>query len=163
MSKKKEPNVLSPFETQFIDIWFNMGFNGRLSYKQLKPNVLNSTADAESSRILASEKAIDYIELKHAHIKMKQEIKLEVLINQLNEIMLTQDTEEIERGGDGEIIRRKTKTNNSARIQAMNLLSKIGGFDSPKRLDITTNGESINNITWNETKTYPTKEIDDNA
>ena len=74
MSKKKNNNELTPFETQFIDIWFNMNFNGRLAYKQLKPNVANTTADAEASRILNTEKAKDYIEKKQIEISIKEDI-----------------------------------------------------------------------------------------
>lgn len=161
MAKKKDiqSDELSPFEIQFIDVWFNYNFNGRLAYKQLRPNVLESTADTEASKILNLPKAQTYIELKKEQIRQREDIKLEFLVNQLQSIILTEDTEEIERDGSGQITKRRTKSNNSARIQAMNLLSKIAGFDAPKKVDITTNGESINKITWVENKQYKDNEL----
>jgi hypothetical protein len=138
MAKKKDiqsdptSDVLTAFETQFVDIWFNMGFNGRLAYKQLKPNVLSTTADTEASKLLSLPKIQDYIELKKEQLRMKEEIKLDFLVHQLTGIVLTEDTEEIERDGQGNILKTRTKTNNTARIQAMNLLSKLGGLETKK-------------------------------
>jgi hypothetical protein len=63
---------------------------------------------------------------------MKEEIKLDFLVHQLTGIVLTEDTEEIERDGQGNILKTRTKTNNTARIQAMNLLSKLGGLETKK-------------------------------
>lgn len=144
MSKKQQPKTLTPFEIQFIDVWFNMGFNGRLAYKHLKPHVLNTTADAEASRILGKEKAIDYIELKREQIRLKEEIKLDFIVGQLTSIALDESTEEVLRDANGVIINRKTKSNNSARIQAIQQLIKIAGLDAPKKIDITTAGEKLN-------------------
>ena len=53
MAKKKiQEDKITPFQSQFVDIWFNMNFNGKLAYKQLKPTVTNETAEVEASMIL---------------------------------------------------------------------------------------------------------------
>lgn len=46
-------------------------------------------------------------------------------------------------------------THNS--IKAIEVISKMLGFNEKEKLDITTNGENINKITWIEEKTYPNK------
>lgn len=50
--------------------------------------------------------------------------------------------------------------NNTVAIKAIEVINKMLGYYETKKIDVTTNGESINQITWVETKTY--KEDDTN-
>lgn len=137
MSKKKELNKLTPFEEQFIEVWFRMNFNGRLAYKQLKPDVTNNTADAEASRILSTEKAKNAIEMKREHIRMKEEVELGWLIDQLKAIILDVKAEQIERDKDGRIT---SKPDRKSALTAIQQLSKIGGFEAPKKQEVKITG-----------------------
>ncbi len=155
MAKKKDiqTDVSLKLETEYqkwVDVYFNFNFNGKLTSKQLKPHLTMGSAEVDAARMLGNARVQEIIELKREQIRQRENIKLDFLIHQLTSIVLTEDTQEIERDANNEIIRSKTKSNNSARIQAMNLLSKIAGFET-KKVDITSGGEKI---TWNETKTY---------
>lgn len=139
--KKEEEDKLTPFQQQFIDIWFRMNFNGRLAYKQLKPHVTNETADAEASRILSTEKAKDYIELKKEQIRIKEEVELSWIVSQLKNIVYDINTQDITRfDNEG---RPLNKTDHRAKIEAIKTLAKITGLEAPSKMDVTSNGQSI--------------------
>ena len=144
---KNKEDILTPFQQQFIDIWFNLSFNGRLAYKQLRPNVSNTSADEMASAIIAQEKVKNYIELKREQIRLKEEIKLDWVVSELKNIVLDVKGEQIERDPQTNRILSRPQTKDA--IAALALLSKIAGFET-KKLDVTTNGKDIfNEITVN--------------
>jgi hypothetical protein len=147
---KADPNIITDFEKTFIQIYINMNFNGRLAYKQLKPLVTTESADALASKLLSSVRVKDYLALKLEQIRIKEEIKLEFIVGELTSIVYDVKLENTERDGDGRIT---SKPDRRSAIQALQLLSKIAGFET-KKVDITSKGESINPITWIEKKTY---------
>lgn len=140
-NKEKEDDKLTTFQQQFIDIWFRMNFNGRLAYKQLKPHVTNETADAEASRILSTEKAKDYIELKKEHIRIKEEVELSWIVSQLKSIVEDITSQDITRFDDEG--RPLNKTDHRAKIEAIKTLAKIAGLEAPIKQDITSNGQTL--------------------
>ena len=140
-NKEKEDDKLTTFQQQFIDIWFRMNFNGRLAYKQLKPHVTNETADAEASRILSTEKAKDYIELKKEQIRIKEEVELSWIVSQLKSIVEDITTQDITRFDDEG--RPLNKTDHRAKIEAIKTLAKIAGLEAPIKQDITSNGQTL--------------------
>ena len=81
VTNKKEE--ITPFQRQFVDIWFNFSFNGKMAYKQLKPNVTNETAEVEASKLLRNGKIKDYIQLKRDELN-KINFKENINIDKLN-------------------------------------------------------------------------------
>jgi hypothetical protein len=134
---------LTPFEKQFVDIWFNMNFKGRLAYKQLKPDVTNESADTRAALILSLQKVKDYIELKQEQIRLKEEVKLDFLVNELKNIVYDINTEDVRAVDEnGRVL---NKPDYKAKIAAIQTLAKLAGLDNhQKKIDITTNGESLN-------------------
>ena len=156
--KKENPDVLTDFEKRFVDTYFNFNFNGRLAYKSLKPETTNESADALASKLLSSVKVKNFIEEKQAHISMQEDIQLSWVVKELKSIIYDVKQEETERDpATGRLI---AKPDRKSALAALAQLSKIAGFET-KKVDVTTNGESINQITWNETKSYPTEQPKD--
>ena len=84
-----------------------------------------------------------YIELRKEEIRKSEEIELSYIISNLKSIILTESVEEVERDGSGNITKTRTKSNNSARNQALALLTKIGGFEAAKKVDVNANVTSV--------------------
>jgi hypothetical protein len=137
MAKKKQEDKITPFQEQFVDIWFNMQFNGKLAFKQLKPNVTNETAEVEASKLLRLPKVQDYIELKKEQIRVKQEITLDFIVNGLKSIIYDVMQEEVERDDNGRIT---SKPDRKSALAAYQQLTKIAGFEAPKKQDISLSG-----------------------
>jgi hypothetical protein len=138
MAKKKiQEDKITPFQSQFVDIWFNMNFNGKLAYKQLKPTVTNETAEVEASKLLRLPKVQDYIELKREQIRLKQEVTLEFIVNGLKSIIFDVMQEEVERDQDGRIT---SKPDRKSALAAYQQLTKIAGFEAPKKQEVSLTG-----------------------
>ena len=138
MAKKKiQEDKLTPFQEQFVDIWFNMNFNGKLAYKQLKPNVSTETAEVEASKLLRLPKVQDYIELKREQIRIKQEITLDFIVSGLKSIIYDVMQEEVERDQDGRIT---SKPDRKSALAAYQQLTKIAGFEAPKKQEVSLTG-----------------------
>jgi hypothetical protein len=140
--KKEEDNKLTPFQEQFVNIWFKH-FNGRLAYKQLKPHVKNETADVEASKLLSLPKVNDAIELKREQIRIQEEVELSWIIKELKKIVYDINTNDFTTfDAEGKAL---NKTDHRAKIEAIKTLAKIGGLDNhQQKVDITTNGASLN-------------------
>lgn len=141
IQKNPESKELTEFEKQFCDIWFRIR-NGRLAYKQLKPHVKDNTADTESSKILSYAKVKTYIENKEVEMQLKEEVELSWIVKELKNIVYdinTQDMTVFDAEG-----RALNKTDHRAKIEAIKTLAKITGLEAPKKLDVTSNGESLN-------------------
>lgn len=141
IQKKPESKELTEFERQFADIWFRIR-NGRLAYKQLKPHVKDTTADTEASKILGYAKVKTYIENKEVEMQLKEQVELSWIIKELKNIVYdinTQDMTVFDAEG-----RALNKTDHRAKIEAIKTIAKITGLEAPKKVDVTTNGESLN-------------------
>lgn len=144
MAKKKEDNnKITPFEEQFVDTWFRMNFNAKLAYKSLKPNVSAATAETEGPAILRKPQIQELIEMKREHIRIKSEVELGWVVQQLKNIVYdinSNDHTVFDAEG-----RPLNKTDHRAKIEAIKTLAKIAGLDNhQQKVDITTNGESLN-------------------
>lgn len=139
MAKKKNDEITEA-QKRFVDTYINFGCNGRLAYKSLHPDVTNESAEVLASKILSNIKVKDYLEMKQAQIRMREEVKLDFLIGELQRIVLQSEVEEIERDSQGQIIKTKSKTNNPSKIQAMALLAKLGGHEATKKIDMKIDG-----------------------
>lgn len=160
MAKKKEETKITAFEEQFVDTWFRMNFNAKLAYKQLKPNVSSATAETEGPALLRKPQVQEYVELKREQIRINEQVELSWIVKELKNIVYdinTNDHTVFDQDG-----KPLNKTDHRAKIEAIKTLAKIAGLEQPKKLDITTNGESINQIVWKEEKTYEAnKKTDD--
>jgi hypothetical protein len=143
MTKKKNEEKITPFEQQFVDTWFRMGFNAKLAYKQLKPNVSMATAETEGPAILRKPQIQDYVELKKEQIRLKEEVELSWVISQLKNIVYDINTNDHTVFDDeGRAI---NKTDNRTKIEAIKTLIKVAGLDNhQQKIDVTTNGQSLN-------------------
>ena len=83
-SPKKDE--LTDFEKQFADIWFRIR-NGRVSYKRLKPEVKDTTADTEACKLLSLPKIKNYLEEKEIELRLKEEVELSWVVTQLKNIV----------------------------------------------------------------------------
>lgn len=139
-SPKKDE--LTDFEKQFADIWFRIR-NGRVSYKRLKPEVKDTTADTEACKLLSLPKIKNYLEEKEIELRLKEEVELSWVVTQLKNIVYDINTNDhTVFDDDGKAL---NKTDHRAKIEAIKTLAKIAGLDNhQQKLDITTNGESFN-------------------
>jgi hypothetical protein len=141
-TKKKEDDKITPFEQQFVDVWFRMNFNAKLAYKSLKPNVSMSTAETEGPAILRKPQIQEYIEMKKEHIRLKEEVELGWIIKELKDIVFDINANDHTAfDAEGKPL---NKTDHRAKIEAIKTLAKITGLEAPKKVDVTTNGESLN-------------------
>ncbi len=127
MSKqKKNKDTLNEFEINFLNIWFNNGFNATEAYLLAKPGVQYNTAKTEGNKLLTK----PYIELeiikRKLAIQSKSEIKLEDMVSKLKNLMY-------------ECIEDSDRTN---LLKTIDTLNKMAGFYQQK-IDITTQGEKI--------------------
>lgn len=157
---KPNSNELTDFEKNFCDLWFRIR-NGRLAYKHLKPNVKDTTADTEASKLLGLTKVKNYLEKKEIELRLKEEVELSWVIKQLKDIVYDINiNDHTTFDSDGKAI---NKTDHRAKIEAIKTLAKIAGLDNhQQKIDVTTNGSPINQITWVEKKNYSTPETNQN-
>jgi len=138
--KKEKTNEITPFQQQFIDIWFNNNFNGKLAYKKLKPDVTSETATVEASKILTLPNVQDYIDDKRTNIAIQEDIQLSWVVKELKSIVFDVKQEETERDpATGRLI---AKPDRKSALAALSQLSRIAGFET-KKVDITSGGEKI--------------------
>ena len=150
-ASKEDPDKINDWEKRFIEAYFEFNFNGRLAYLHLKPDVTDKSADVLAHKLLALPRVKNYIENKQAHIAIQEDIKLSWVVKELKSIVEEVKLEITERDpATGRVISRPDRQSS---LKALAQLSKIAGFET-RKMDITTNGESINKITWNETKSY---------
>ena len=138
---KKETIKKEITNERWVDAYFNHNFNGRLTSKSLYPDLTLESAEVHASRMLGNDKVKELIAIKHEEIRIKQEITLEFIVNGLKRIIYDVMQEEIERDENGKIT---SKPDRKSALAAYQQLTKIGGFESAKKVDVTTNGESLN-------------------
>ncbi len=121
---------LRTWEIQVIDEWFANGFQNRLAYLKIKPNVSIETADVEASRLLSHPKSKVYIELKKEEARKRSEVTLDYLVDNLKKIVSDVAIEETERTKDGRLICKPDRVN---MIKAIDLLSKLTGYQDTRK------------------------------
>ena len=156
MAKKKEETLIKEEEymVRWTDTYFNCNFNGRITSKFLKPHLSLESAEVDAARMLGKDRIKELIAIKQQHIRIKEEISLAWIVSELKEIITDVKSQSDERDATGKLIAR---ADTKSRLAAIAQLSKIAGFET-KKIDVTTNGESINKITWIEQKTYDKEE-----
>jgi hypothetical protein len=132
----KVDEVISQADKEFVDLWFANGFNGRLAYKSLHPKVSNETAEVSASRLLSKDKVQDYIDTKRETIRKSEEIKLSYIIEELYGVINTSKG-----SGSGE---DRVAPDSRSLLQALQQLTKIAGFDAPKKIDQTITVKDFN-------------------
>ena len=145
MAKKKEIESLpklSAFESNFINVYFTLGFNGNKAYKMLRPEVSDATSRSESSKLLAKPHIQHAIEVENLRIKNEQDIDLGFLVKALKGVVYDVQQEFTERDANGRIT---TKPDRANLIKAVDTLAKLGGLYTQK-VDMTTQGEKINTV-----------------
>lgn len=130
---------------QFIEEYMANGMNGTQAYLSTYPNATDDTARANATKLLAKTHIKAEIERLQAETSKELNITKESLLKHLNDIL--------------ESTKDDPKNKHNA-IKSIEVLNKMLGFNEPNKTDITTNGESINQITWIEQKTYKDKEND---
>ena len=83
------------------------------------------------------------IAMKKEELRLKEEVKLEFLISELTSIIFDVKQEGIERDDNGRIT---SKPDRNSALKALDMLAKLGGYYQQK-IDMTTNGENINQFT----------------
>lgn len=117
MSKTKpNKNEISELEGNFLNIWFNNGFNGTGAYRLAKPGCKESTARTESAKILAKPNIQHEIEVRKLAIRNKEDIKLSYIVSKLRTVV-----EDCVADNDRHHL-----------IKALDMLSKLGGFYTQK-------------------------------
>lgn len=157
MKKKKETLIKEEeYMIRWVDTYFNTNFNGRMTSKFLKPHLSLESCEVDAARMLGKDRVKELIAIKQEQIRMNENVELAWLIKELKDIVYDVNQEDIERDQDGKII---NKPDRRSKLDAIKTLAKISGLDNhQQKLDITTNGENINQITWIEKKNYPSTE-----
>jgi hypothetical protein len=164
-AKKEDKELLKKQELyyqQWVDTYFNNSFNGRITSKMLKPHLSLESAEVDAARMLGNDSIQELIELKKAQIKIKEDIKLEWIVKELKDVVFEiKQQEPVEYDAEGRVINKK---NYKDLLGAINQLIKISGYDNhQQKIDVTTNGENINQIVWKEEKTYTENEANKKA
>jgi hypothetical protein len=125
----------------WVDVYFKFNKNGRLTSKQIKPHLTMGSAEVDAARMLGNVRVKELIEMKHAHIKMKEEIELSWIIENLNKVIIDCSLEQVERDDAGKITSKPDRAN---LIKAVDLLAKISGAYAPTKTEVS--GEINNKI-----------------
>ena len=125
----------------FVLKYLENGKNGTQAYRAIYPNVkTDESAAVNATKLLKNAKVREMIDIEQAKTAEKMLIKREDIINKILRIVDTNET-----------------TSPSIALKGIEMINKMFGFDAPIKTDITTNGQSINQITWIEEKTYKDK------
>lgn len=149
--QKKTIEEINEFEDKFLSIYMQNGFNGTGAYILAKPNVSYDAARTEASKLLKKEHIQKELEIRKLALRNKENIELSFLVQNLKSVIYDVMQEETERDDNGRIISKPDRQN---LLKSIDILAKLGGHYTQK-VDVTTNGENINTITWVEQKTYP--------
>jgi len=141
---EKDEYGLTGFERQFVDLLFKNNFNGLLTYRTLKPELTQNSAAVESSRLLKNPNIQYYIDVKKEQIRKNEEIELSWLVKELKNIVYEINTEDHLTFDDkGKALNKPDYRN---KIEAIKTLAKLAGYEQPKKIDITTDGQAFNEI-----------------
>jgi phage terminase small subunit len=151
--QKKIIEEINDFEDKFLSIYMQNGFNATGAYVLAKPNVSYDAARTEASKLIQKPHIQKELEIRKLALRNKENIELSFLVQNLKTVIYDCMQENTERDQDGRITSKPDRQN---LIKSIDILAKLGGHYTNK-IDVTTNGENINQITWVEQKTYPNK------
>ncbi len=140
MARPKKEDTLKKqelYQEQWVDTYFNTNFNGRMTSKFLKPHLSLESAEQDAARMLGNDRIKDLIAIKQEHIRIKQDVSLEFIVNGLKSIIFDVMQEEVERDDNGRIT---SKPDRKSALAAYQQLTKIAGFDAPKKIDVKLSG-----------------------
>lgn len=130
-------------ELQFIDLYFLYGFNATKAYQMIRPEISESSARQEASRLLKRPEVKEMIVEKELDIRRRSAIELDYLVEALKKVVDDVKVEKTERDKNGRFISHPDRAN---LVKAVDTLAKLGGFYTQK-MDLTTGGDKINTIT----------------
>jgi hypothetical protein len=139
-AKKEDKEQLKKqelYQQQWVDTYFNTNLNGRMTSKFLKPHLTLDAAEVDAARMLGNARVKELIEIKQEHIRIKQDVSLEFIVNGLKRIIMDVSEEMIERDDNGRIT---SKPDRKSALAAYQQLTKIAGFEAPKKQDISISG-----------------------
>lgn len=151
--QKKTIDEINDVEDKFLSIYMQNGFNATGAYVLAKPNVSYDAARVEASKLIQKPHVQKELEIRKMTLRNKENIELSFLVQNLKSVIYDVMSETVERDDNG---RRTYTPDRNSLIKSIDLLAKLGGHYINK-VDVTTNGENINQITWVEQKTYPNK------
>jgi hypothetical protein len=135
--KELELKKIELYQEQWVDTYFNTNFNGRMTSKFLKPHLTLESAEQDAARMLGNDRIKELIAIKQEQIRIKQEITLDFIVNGLKNIIYDVAQESIERDDNGRII---SKPDRKSALAAYQQLTKIAGFEAPKKQEVILNG-----------------------
>ncbi len=146
MAKTKENNKEKlikeeEYMIRWVDTYFNTNFNGRMTSKFLKPHLSLDSCEVDAARMLGKDRVKELIAIKREQIRIQENVELSWVIKELQNIVFDVNQEDIERDDNGRIT---SKPDRRSKIEAIKTIAKICGFEAPNKLDVTTNGESLN-------------------
>jgi hypothetical protein len=140
MARPKKEDTLKKqelYQEQWVDTYFNTNFNGRMTSKFLKPHLSLESAEQDAARMVGNDRIKDLIAIKQEQIRIKQDVSLEFIVNGLKSIIFDVMQEEVERDDNGRIT---SKPDRKSALAAYQQLTKIAGFDAPKKIDVKLSG-----------------------
>ena len=139
-AKKEDKEQLKKqeiYQEQWVDTYFNTNLNGRMTSKFLKPHLTLDAAEVDAARMLGNARVKELIEIKQEHIRIKQEVSLEFIVNGLKSIIFDVMQEDVERDDNGRIT---SKPDRKSALAAYQQLTKIAGFEAPKKQEVAITG-----------------------
>lgn len=103
-----------------------------------------ASAEQDAKRMLGNDRVKELIEIKREHIRIKENVTLDFIVSELKNIIIDVKQQEIER--DPQSGRITSKPEYRASLEAIKQLSTLMGYNAPKKVDITTNGNDINTV-----------------
>ena len=126
-------------DVRWVDIFFNTNFNASMTSKLLKPHLSLQSAGVDGHRMLKKANVQELIAVKREHLKMKEDIQLSYLVQELKDIVLDVKQEQIERDDNGRVTSKPDRAN---AIRAIDTLAKLAGLYTNK-VDVTSNGKEV--------------------
>jgi hypothetical protein len=139
-AKKEDKEQLKKqeiYQEQWVDTYFNTNLNGRMTSKFLKTHLTLDAAEVDAARMLGNARVKELIEIKQEHIRIKQEVSFEFIVNGLKSIIFDVMQEDVERDDNGRIT---SKPDRKSALAAYQQLTKIAGFEAPKKQEVAITG-----------------------
>ena len=110
---------LSPKHKAFCDEYLSNGLNATQAYKSVYKTT-DKVAEASGSRLLRNDKIMDYLQEQGQKTAERLQITKEGLLNDLQDIKM-----------------RNLGSRDQLSMKAIELISKMSGFDAPTRQEIS--------------------------
>jgi phage terminase small subunit len=116
---------LSPKHKAFCDEYLSNGLNATQAYKSVYKTT-DKVAEASGSRLLRNDKIMDYLQEQGQKTAERLQITKEGLLNDLQDIKM-----------------RNLGSRDQLSMKAIELISKMSGFDAPIKQDITISEQPL--------------------